>query len=64
MGEAHHLESLAYMKKMDSRFLRIYTLNGVDIRTFVHRGMLTDKDVVVDISFLRKYPTLHIPYTI
>jgi len=40
---------------------RIYTLNGVDIRTFVHRGMLTDKDVVVDISFLRKYPTLHIP---
>ena len=40
---------------------RIYTLNGVDIRTFVHRGGLPSEAVLVDISFLRKYPTLHIP---
>ena len=39
---------------------KLYVLNAVDIKTYVHKGVLTDKDVLVDISFLRKYPNLHI----
>jgi hypothetical protein len=40
---------------------KLYVLNAVDVKTYVHKGALTDKDVLVDISFLRKYPNLHIP---